>query len=197
MKKSIFILLFFLSCKKEVHYYPSKQFFEEKNPREIKLNDLSFGELVDSIANQIFERKSNFITIEDEFITNKICLFTYSGGLIKEKNALAIENDSIWWSVKKRPLKDLENYIEKHYGNNGKEYYLPYSYKRAFIKLTLDSICKKEIYQEKILYIINSFKKANFKYKDSCKLDILIDYEKNYKNQLFPPPPTLIEIENE
>lgn len=197
MKKSIFILLFFLSCKKEVHYYPSKQFFEEKNPREIKLNDLSFGELVDSIANQIFERKSNFITIEDEFITNKISLFTYSGGLIKEKNALAIENDSIWWSVKKRPLKDLENYIEKHYGNNGKEYYLPYSYKRAFIKLTLDSICKKEIYQEKILYIINSFKKANFKYKDSCKLDILIDYEKNYKNQLFPPPPTLIEIENE
>ncbi len=178
------------ACKKEVHYYPSKQFFEENNPTEIITHNLNYGEIVDSLTNQIFKNKRHFVTIENNNQIYKISPFTYTGGLIKEINSLDIDNDSVWWEYKKQPLNNLEGLIELHYGNNGKEYFLPYSYKRAFIKLILDSISNYKKNKSKLLYIVKSYEKAKFKYKDSCNLDILIHYYKDSRHQPLPPPPS-------
>ena len=197
MKRLLLLFIILSACHKEVHYYPSKNFFKENSPREIKVKDLNFGKLVDSLAYQLYRRKRNYISIIDNRKEYKISPFTYSGGLIKERNALEIEKDSIWWNTEKRSLSELTKLIELHYGNEGKEYFLPYSFKKAFIKLTLDGNTSSEVYNDKILYIIQSFEKANFKNKDSCNLNILIDKKVDLENQKIPPPPILKEIENE
>lgn len=193
MKKFFFLLIFISSCKKEVYYYPSKIFFEENHPKEIIIDNLSYSEIVDSLTNQIFKKKRHFFKIEDSDRIYKVSPFTYSGGLIKEINSLDIENESIWWKYKKLPINNLEKSIELHYGNNGKEYFLPYSYKRAFIKLTLESITDSQNFKRKLLNIISAYEKAEFKHKDSCYLNIMLHYYKNSNYQPLPPKPSEIE----
>ena len=62
MKKLLFLLILISSCKKEV-YYPSKHFFEENNPTEIIIDELSFKEITDSIRRGLYKKEKYFIML--------------------------------------------------------------------------------------------------------------------------------------
>lgn len=187
MRKFLFFLILFCACKKGLSFYPSKEFYNEYTPKEILLENLNFGQLVDSIKVGLYNKNRYSITLEESKKIYKISPFTYSGGFIKERNALDVESDSIWWKSDKQSIKKLVNLIELHYGTNRREHYLPHSYQRSFLKLTLDSSLHSAAIKEKLLFIIKSCEDAQFEHKDSCSLRVLIHYWKDPTEQPHPP----------
>mgnify|MGYP000630961404 CR=1 FL=1 len=185
MKKLLLLLIVFASCKKEIHYYPSEDFFKENNPREINIDDLSFEKITDSIRNGLYENKFYFLEVEDSKNIYKILPFAYTGGYIKKRNALEIVNDSLWFSAEKVSINELEKYIKLHYENNGKIRYLPDSYKRAFLKLILEPKDNSRKLKTKLLNIIQVYNKAVIKNKDSIDLNIMLHY---FLDKVYPPP---------
>jgi hypothetical protein len=195
MKKVLILLLIFSACKKEVYYYPSKDFFDKYNPQEIIIDDLSFQEITDSIRNGLFNKKMLFITLEDSNNSYKISPFTYSGGLIKERNVLEIVDDSIYVYGNKVPLHQLNKRLKLHYENNGREYSLPDSYNRAFIKLVLKPNDNRLKLEKLLLKVIRTFNGTNIIYKDSIDLGIMFDYPLDLDfSKIPPPPPVPLEI---
>lgn len=189
MKKILLLLLIFSSCKKDFYYYPSKDFFDEYNPKEIIIDDLSFGEITDSIGNELFKKNRLFITLEDPKNSYKISPFTYAGGLMKERNILEIVEDSLYVM-----LSQLSKRIKLHYENEAKEIYLPYSYKRAFIKLVLKPNDNSSKLEKLLLKVITAYNGANIIYKDSIDLGIMFDYPFDLDFSKIPPPPVPLEI---
>jgi hypothetical protein len=194
MKKLLFLFILISSCKKEVYYYPSKSFFEERNPKEIIFENLSFQEITDSISNGLFKKERYYLTLIEDNKQYKISPFTYTGGFIREKNALEIIKDSIYISVNKFPMTELSQYLKIHFENNGKVDYLSDSYKRAFIKLVLDKDSDALKLQDLLLQIIKTFNETNIKHKEKIDLAIMFVYP---FDQMFsiPPPPSPITIE--
>ena len=193
MKKLLFLLILISSCKKEVYYYPSEDFFEEYNPTEIIIDNLSFHEITDSISNGLFRKEKYFLTIVDEGKEYRISPFTYTGGYIKEKNALEIVDDSIYVSVNKFPLTQLSKYLKRHYENNGKSEYLSDSFKRAFVKLVLEPKGNSEKLKSKLLYLLQVYNQTNIENKDSIQLNILFNYPRDLDFSKISPPPIIIE----
>mgnify|MGYP000551337119 CR=1 FL=1 len=196
MKKFLILLLILSSCKKAVYYYPSKEFFEKYSPKEIIIDDLSFQEITDSLSNELWKNKKRlFITLKDSYSIFKISPFTYTGGYIREKNILEIVDDSLWYSANKVSIKELGKHIKLHYENNGKQAFLPDSYKRAFIQLNLDPKDSSEKLKKRLLYIIQVYNYTNIDFKDSIKLNIMIDYcqDKVYHQSIPPPSPIILE----
>lgn len=193
MKKLLILLLILSACKKEVYYYPSEDFFKDKNPQEIVIDNLSFKEITDSVSNELFKRNRLFITLENSKYIYKISPFTYTGGFIKEKNILEINNDSLKFNHKNYSLNQLKKYLKIHYENNGEKPYLSDSYKRAFVKLTIDENKSSDYIQENIFFIVDSFNKANIVNKDSIEFGLMLDFILD-KILTIPPPPSPIEI---
>lgn len=192
MRKLIILLLVLSSCKKEL-YYPSKQFFDEYNPKEIDISNLNYGEIVDSLTNQIFNKKRHFFKIEDSNRIYKISPFTYSGGLIKERNALEINNGSIHILNKKYSKSELQKYLKLHYENNGKIEYLSTSPKYAFVKLVLDKKEKSKILKEELFNLFKNFEETSIKNKKNIDFSVMLTLPLEMKNDI-PPPPKSIEI---
>ena len=192
MKKLLILLLILSSCKKEVYYYPSKVFFEKKYPKEIIVDQLSFKEITDSIRNGLFRKENYFLTLVDKNKKYLISPFTYTGGFIKEKNALEIIDDSIYVSVNKYPLRQLGKYLKLHYENNGNVEYLSDSYKRAFIKVVLDENDNNIKLKNILLKVIKTYNETDIISKDSIDLAIMLAYPLD-KVLTTPPPPIIIE----
>lgn len=197
MKKLLLLLIIISSCKKDVYYYPSKVFFEENKPKEIIIDNLNFQELADSIRNGLFRSERYFITLNDSNSIIKLSPAAYTGGYVKEKNILEIDDDSLWFRAKKISTKELGKHMKLHYENNGKIIYLPDSYKRAFIKLVLDYDDNAQKLKEILLKIVKTYEKTAIKNKDSIDFHIMLDYylDKVYP-QTIPPPPDILEIED-
>ena len=125
----------------------------------------------------------------------RVSPFTYTGGFIKEKNALEIIDDSICNSLDKVPLTQLAKRLKLHFENNGKVKNLSDSYKRAFIKLVLekneDAIHLKGL----LMGVIRTYNETNIKHKDSSDLEIMLDFPSD-KMFSIPPPPLPIIIED-
>ena len=195
MKKLLFLLILISSCKKEVYYYPSKSFFEENNLTEIIIGNLSFKEVTDSIRNGLFRKEKYFLILNDKNNEYRISPFTYTGGFIKEKNALEIVDDSIYVSVNKFPLTELNKYLKLHFENNGKLEYLSDSYKRAFIKLVLETDDSSTKLNELLLRIIKTYDKTNIVFKDSINLNIMLSYSDGFIFKI-PPPPIPLDLKD-
>ena len=195
MKRFLILLIILSSCKKEVHYFPSKSFFEERKPTEIIIDDLNFEEITDSISNGLFRKERYFIRLEDSKSIYKISPFTYTGGYIKEKNILEIVDDSLWFLANKVSIKELGKHIKLHYENNGEIPSLPDSQQRAFVKLIIEPKDNSEKLKTKLLHIIQVYNQTTIKNKDSIVLHIMLDYylDKVYP-QTIPPLPSPIEI---
>ena len=191
MKKLLILLLILSACKKEVYYYPSEEFFKENNPQEISIDNLNFAEITDSISNELFNNNRLFITLENSKNIYKISPFTYTGGFIKEKNILEIVDDSIYVSGNKVPLSQLSKRIKLHYENEGKEYYLPDSNKRAFVKLVLKSHDNSLKLENLLLKVIRTYNQTPITYKDSIDLAIMFDYSLDFLKILTPPAPII------
>ena len=194
MRKLLILLLIISACKKEVSYYPSKSYFDVYKPQEIIIDDLSFEEVTDSITNGLFRKERYFLTLVDINKEYRVSPFTYTGGFIKEKNALEIIDDSICNSLDKVPLTQLAKRLKLHFENNGKVENLSDSYKRAFIKLVLekneDAIHLKGLLME----VIRTYNETNIKHKDSIDLEIMLDFPSDKIISTLPPPlPIIIE----
>ncbi|MEE9407905.1 MAG: hypothetical protein V3V28_07505 [Polaribacter sp.] len=195
MKKILLLFILVLSCKKEVYYYPSEDFFEEYSPVEIIIDDLSFEEVTDSIRNGLYRKEKYFIELEDTNFQYRISPFADTGGFIRERNGLFIRNDSLDLIKGIFPISNLSKYLKLHYENNDKEYFYASSYKWAFIKLVLENEDSSKRVKKLLLKIVKTFKETNIDSKDSIKLNILLDYplERVY---LTPPPPSPITKED-
>ncbi|QTE22096.1 hypothetical protein [Polaribacter cellanae] len=195
MNKFLIFLIVIFSCKKEVYYYPSKSFFDENKPKEIIIENLSYGEIVDSLTNQIFKGKRHFIEIKDSNKIYKISPFTYTGGYIRERNGLYIRNDSLDLMKGMFPISDLSKYLKLHYENNDKEYYYAFSYKRAYIRLILERDDSSGKLKKILLNLVEVYNKTDIKNKDSIKLGIMLDYLLKPVFPLTPPlsPNEIIE----
>jgi hypothetical protein len=194
MRKLIILFLILSSCKKEVYYYPSKDFFDEYNPQEIIIDDLSFQEITDSLSNGLFRKEKYFLTLVDKNKEYRISPFTYTGGLIKERNVLEIVDDSIYVYGNKVSLHQLNKRLKLHYENNGREYSLPDSYNRAFIKLVLKPNDNRLKLEKLLLKVIRTFNGTNIIDKDSIDLGIMFDYPLDFSKIPTPPPPVPLEI---
>lgn len=197
MKKLLLLLIIISSCKKDIYYYPSKVFFEENKPKEILIDNLSFKEITDSIRNGLFRKERYFITLNDSKSIINLSPIAYTGGYIKERNILEIDDDSLWFRAKNFSIKELGKHMKLHYENNGKIAYLPDSYKRAFLQLNLEPKESSEKLKVRLLDIIKVYNLTIFKNKDSVNLDIMLDYnfDKVYP-QTIPPPPDSLEIKD-
>ena len=198
MKKIIILFIIISSCKKEVYYYPSKSFFEENKPKEINIDNLNFQQVTDSISNGLFRNERYFMTLNDSKSIIMLSPIAYTGGYIKEKNILEIDDDSLWFGAKKVSIKELSKHIKLHYENNGKIAYLPDSYKRAFLQLNLETEDSSDKLKGRLLNIIKVYYSTNFKCKDSVNLEIMLNYylDKVYPQPILPPPPIPLEIED-
>lgn len=192
MKKLLILLLILSSCKKEVYYYPSKVFFEENSPKEIIIDQLSFEEITDSIRNGLYRKENYFLSLVDKNKKYLISPFAYTGGFIKEKNALEIIDDSIYVFINKYPLTQLSKYLKLHYENNGNVEYLSDSYKRAFIKIVFNKNDNDIKLKKVLLKVIKAYNETDIISKDSIDLAIMLDYPLD-KRLTTPPPPTIIE----
>jgi hypothetical protein len=195
MKKVLILLLIFSACKKEVYYYPSKDFFDEYNPQEIIIDDLSFQEITDSLSNGLFRKEKYFLTLVDKNKEYRISPFTYTGGFIKEKNVLEIVDDSICVYGNKVSLHQLNKRLKLHYENNGREYSLPDSYNRAFIKLVLKPNDNRLKLEKLLLKVIRTFNGTNIIDKDSIDLGIMFDYPLDLDFSKIPPPSPPVPLE--
>ena len=161
MKKLFILLLVFSSCKNEVYYYPSKSFFDENNPQEISIDDLNFEEIIDTVSNKIFKKERLYITLLDKNKEIKISPFTYSGGFIKERNGLEINNDSIYILDKRFPKSDMQKYFKLHYENNSRIEHFSTSPNYAFIKIVLRRNEEGKKLKKMLLEIIKNFEDSN------------------------------------
>lgn len=193
MKRLLILLLVFSSCKKEVFYYPSKTFFDEKNPTEIKIDDLEFKQITDSVRSGLYDKKHYFIRIEDNNNIYKLSPITYTFGLVRNRSSLKIEGDSIRISSDKFPLSDLSKYLKLYYENEGKDYLLPDSYKRTYVKLILEKDVSGKKLNDLLLNIVTAYNKAQIKNKDSISFTISLEYPIPTP-KTKPPMPSSIEI---
>jgi hypothetical protein len=192
MKKVLILLLIFSACKKEVYYYPSKDFFDKYNPQEIIIDDLSFQEITDSIRNGLYDDKNLFLKIEESNKTYNVISFADTGGYRRERNGLHIRNDSLDLINGKYPLKDLSKYLKLHYENNDKEYFYASSHKWAYVVLNLERKESSKKLKELLLEVIKTYNETNINFKDSIQFNILLEYP---LKGVFPtPPPPPIEI---
>lgn len=195
MKKILLLFLLVLSCKKEISYYPSKKFFKENNPKEIFIDDLNYGEIVDSISNELLKENRLFVVIEGDKNIYKISPFTYTWGLIKERNGLEICKDSITILDKKYPKSETQKYLKLHYENNGKIEYLSTSPKYAFVKLVYERNKKAVELKKTILNLIINFEKVSIKDKENIHLGIMLSFPIEIQREI-PPPLIPLETEN-
>ena len=193
MKKLLFLLILISSCKKEV-YYPSKHFFEENNPTEIIIDELSFKEITDSIRRGLYKKEKYFIKLNDSKNIYNISLFTDTGGFIKERNGLYLKKDSLILFEGKYPISNLSKYLKLHYENNDKEYFYAISYKCAYVKLILNKKDESKELKESLLNLVQVYNKTNIKNKDNIDFHIMIHYPlESVFPALIPPPPSSIE----
>jgi mannose/fructose/N-acetylgalactosamine-specific phosphotransferase system component IIB len=185
----LLFLLFLLvsSCKKEISYYPSKKFLKENNPKEVVIDDLNYGEIVDSISNELFKKNRLFIVIEGDKDIYKIAPFTYTGGFIKERNGLEIFKDSIAILDKKYQKSEIQKYLKLHYENNGKIEYLSTSPKYAFVKLVYESNKKAIELKKTILNLIRNFEKVLIKDKENIDLGIMLSFPIEIQREISSP----------
>ena len=179
MKKFLVLLLILSSCKKEVFYYPSEDFFKENNPKEILIDDLSFKEVTESIRNGLHRKKKYFITIEESDKIYYIIPFADTDAYVKIK-----DNDSIYISIDKFPLHKMSNFMKSYYETKIKEYYRTNFFKTPYIELIIEPINDTEKISKLLLKAI---KTSTFN-KDSSNLHILLHY-----NLVNPPIPIKIE----
>lgn len=191
--KKVFILFFIIiSCTTEKQYYPSKQFFKEHNPQEINIDTITFEVLFDSLSNQLFKDKRYYIEVKNSNKSYRISPFTYSGGFIKERNALEIFNDSIYVFDEKYPITLLDKYLKVHFDNNGNLDWFSTSPKYAFVKLVFHKNTKSKIIKKRLLEVVNSFDKVFENKQDSYNLSVMFD-KFNREQMSIPPPPISIE----
>ncbi|PQJ75823.1 hypothetical protein [Polaribacter gangjinensis] len=194
MKKIIILFIIFSSCKKEVYYYPSKKFFDENKTTEISIDNLNFKQITDSIRNELYNKRNLYIKVIEFNKTYIISPFANTGGYIRERNMLKIINDSIFRMDKTYHISHLSKFLKLHYENNNKEIDLPFSYKRAFIELSLEPNADSKKLKNYLLKILETYNKTEIVSKDSIELGIMLDYP---LDRIFPnpPPPIPIEIE--
>lgn len=185
-------MLILSACEKEVYYYPSKSFFDENNPQEIIIENLSFEEIIDSISNEMFKKEKLYITLADKNREIKISPFTYTGVYIKEINGLEIKNDSIYISDKKHPISDLEKYLKLHYENNSEIEHFSISPTKAFIKIVLKSNEKGKKLKNVLFEIIKNFKSSNIENKENLDLSIMLCLPLGLEFSKIPPSPKLL-----
>ena len=142
----------------------------------------------------MYRKEKYFLTTVDKRKEYKISPFTYTGGYIKEKNALEIVDDSIHVSVNKFPLTELSKYLKLHFENNGKVEYLSDSYKRAFIKLVLEKDNDGIKLKNLLLNVVKTYNETNIKHKKNIDLAIMFDYSLD-EIVSIPSPPISIVIE--
>ncbi len=188
MKKILILLLIFASCNTAEYYFPSKDFFEKNKPTEIRIKNLNFQELTDSIRNGLYKNEFYYIKINNKNIEYKITPFAYTGGLIKEKNVLEISKDSVKFSFINYPIDKLSYYLKSHYENNGKNVNSPDSYKKAILKLVLKKEDDSQTLNKLLLKVVKTYQKTNIKLKDSIELNISFNYHLDYIYNIPPQP---------
>lgn len=188
MKKLLLLFIVFTACKKEVHYYPSKNYFIEKDLQELNIDDLIFEQITDSIRRGLTENRNFFIKIEDSKDIYKIAPLVVSGGYVREKNILYVINDSIDLAIGRFPIQELSKYIKLHYENNGENYLLSSSYKKAHVQLVLSKKEKPKKLKAILLNLMKTYNSTDIKNKDSIAMHIVFDYPINHQ-QYIPPPP--------
>jgi hypothetical protein len=194
MKKLLFLILIVSACKKDVYYYPSKIFFDKNNLQEIIIDDLNFEEIIDSVSNKILKKERLYITLSDKNREIKISPFTYTGGFIKERNGLEINNDSIYILDKRFPKSDMQKFLKLHFDNNSRIEYFSTSPKYAFIKIVLRSNEKGKKLKKLLLEIIKNFESSNIENKENIDLSIMLSLPLDLEFLKIPPPATPIEI---
>lgn len=187
-------MLIVSACKKDVYYYPSKIFFDKNNLQEIIIDDLNFEEIIDSVSNKILKKERLYITLSDKNREIKISPFTYTGGFIKERNGLEINNDSIYILDKRFPKSDMQKFLKLHFDNNSRIEYFSTSPKYAFIKIVLRSNEKGKKLKKLLLEIIKNFESSNIENKENIDLSIMLSLPLDLEFLKIPPPATPIEI---
>lgn len=191
MKKLLLLFIVFTACKKEVHYYPSKNYFIEKDFQELNIDDLIFEQITDSIRRGLSENRNFFIKIEDSKVIYKIAPFEVTGGYVREKNILYILNDSIDLAIGRFPIQELSKYIKLHYENNGENYMLASSYKKAHVQVVLPRKEKSKKLKAILLNLVDTYNNTDIKNKDSIAMYIVFDYPINCQPYIPPPPNNL------
>jgi hypothetical protein len=188
MKKLLLLFIVFTACKKEVHYYPSKKYFIEKDLQELNIDNLIFEQITDSIRSGLSNNRNLFINIEDTKGIYKIAPFVVTGGYFREKNILYIINDSIDLAIGRFSMQELSKYIKLHYENNGENYLLASSYKKAQVQLVLSNKEKPKKLKAILLNLMKTYNNTDIKNKDSIAMHIVFDYPIN-RQQYIPPRP--------
>ena len=195
MKKLLILMLIVSACKKDVYYYPSKSFFDENNSQEINIDDLNFEEIIDSVSNRIFKKERLYITLSDKNREIKISPFTYTGGYIKERNGLEINNDSIYILDKRFPKSDMQKFLKLHFDNNSRIEHFSTSPNYAFIKIVLRSNEKGRKLKKLLLEIIKNFESSNIENKENIDLSIILSLPLDSKFLKIPPSSSFLKIE--
>ena len=187
-------MIVFTSCKKEIYYYPSEDFFKKNNPREINIDDLNFEKITDSIRNGLYENKFHFLKIEDSKAIYKVSPSAYTGGYVRVRNGLLLRKDSVHLKKGVSPITELSKGLKSHYENKGKDFFYASSYRFAHVLLVLEMQEKSKKLKTVLLNLVKTYNQTEIENKDSISFNIVFDYPIKHP-QYIPPPPT--EFKNE
>jgi hypothetical protein len=85
-------------------------------------------------------------------------------------------------------MQELSKYIKLHYENNGENYLLASSYKKAQVQLVLSNKEKPKKLKAILLNLMKTYNNTDIKNKDSIAMHIVFDYPIN-RQQYIPPRP--------
>lgn len=200
MKKIAVIstILLILSCENrptDIRYYPTDRDFSAESSQLILLDStkLNFKQLTNKIGTYDDEDYGKLVVeFNDKNIKKRITPYVYDTGLIRSKNILRIQSDSILID-NNYPISKLKPILKRHYLNKGKVPYYPDAPHKAIVEITIDTSKTGKELKTVLIQLTQTFDEIKNKTNDTIELRVFFDYLR----QIPPLPPPKIKSKNE